>query len=203
MKKTVFILSILLIIACKKEPVTDIPHLKTKGNAKQLIVEGKPYLVLGGELGNSSASDMKYMQDIWPKMVDMHVNAALIREGYQPGQYPSAGPLPHLMDIWRAGAPSVDFLSPDIYFPNIEHWCDLYHRNGNPLFIPEAKREMPAGVKAFYAIGQHDGIGFSPFSIESTDDAKNDEIGKCGNYVKQHQTLSNNYQTGSTATTTK
>ena len=43
----------------------------------------------------------------------MYVNAALIRPGYQPGQYPSAGPLPHLMDVWRAGAPQIDFLSPD------------------------------------------------------------------------------------------
>jgi len=42
----------------------------------------------------------------------MFVNAALIRPGYQPGQYPSAGPLPHLMDLWRAGAPTIDFLSP-------------------------------------------------------------------------------------------
>src|SRR5262249_31410848 len=33
----------------------------------------------------------------------MYVNAALIRPGYQPGQYPAGGPLPHLMDIWRAG----------------------------------------------------------------------------------------------------
>jgi beta-galactosidase GanA len=36
--------------------------------------------------------------------VPMYVNAALIRPGYQPGQYPSAGPLPHLIDVWRAGA---------------------------------------------------------------------------------------------------
>ena len=34
----------------------------------------------------------------------MFVNAALIRPGYQPGQYPSAGPLPHLIDVWRAGS---------------------------------------------------------------------------------------------------
>jgi hypothetical protein len=44
----------------------------------------------------------------------MFVNAALIRPNYKPGQYPSAGPLPHLFDIWRAAAPQVDFLSPDI-----------------------------------------------------------------------------------------
>ena len=68
----------------------------------------------------------------------MFVNAALIRPNYKPGQYPSAGPLPHLIDIWRAAAPAIDFLSPDIYFPNFSEWCQKYHRPGNPLFIPEA-----------------------------------------------------------------
>ena len=96
----------------------------------------------------------------------MYANAALIRPGYMPGQYPSAGPLPHLMDIWRAGAPQIDFLSPDIYFPNFAEWCRKYQRSGNPLFIPEAL-SAPSAVNALYAIGQHDAIGFSPFSVDS------------------------------------
>jgi len=93
----------------------------------------------------------------------MYVNAALIRANFKPGQYPSAGPLPHLMDLWRAGAPQIDFLSPDIYFPNFAEWCEKYHRSGNPLFVPEAR---PDAVNAFYAIGQYDALGFSPFGIE-------------------------------------
>src|ERR1044072_3527567 len=99
----------------------------------------------------------------------MFVNAALIRPGYQPGQYPSAGPLPHLIDIWRAGAPQIDFLSPDIYFPNFAEWCRKYQQSGNPLFIPEAAPNALSGVNALYAIGQHDAMGFCPFSIESVD----------------------------------
>src|SRR4030042_82947 len=63
----------------------------------------------------------------------MFVNAALIRPNYQPGQYPSAGPLPHIMDIWRAGGPMIDFFSPDIYFPDFAEWCQKYHRSGNPF----------------------------------------------------------------------
>jgi beta-galactosidase GanA len=93
----------------------------------------------------------------------MYVNAALVRPNYKPGQYPSAGPLPHLMDIWRAGAPQIDFLSPDIYFPNFSEWCEKYHRSGNPLFIPET---LPDPANLFYAIGQHDAMGVSPFGIE-------------------------------------
>ena len=97
----------------------------------------------------------------------MYVNAALIREGYLPGQYPSGGPLPHIMDIWKAGAPSIDFLSPDIYFANFAEWSGRYRRKDNPLFIPEARLTHQSAADAFYAIGQFDAIGFSPFSIES------------------------------------
>ncbi len=97
----------------------------------------------------------------------LFVNAALIRPGALPGQYPSGGPLPHLFDVWRAAAPSVDFLSPDIYFQGFAEWCRRYARAGNPLFIPEALRSSEAPVNAFYAVAQHDAIGFSPFAIES------------------------------------
>lgn len=106
----------------------------------------------------------------------MFVNAALIRPGHQPGQYPSAGPLPHLMDVWRVGAPTIDFLSPDIYFQNFAEWARRYHRSGNPLFIPEAMPGPFDSVNALYAIGQHDAIGFSPFSIESLDAETNSAL---------------------------
>lgn len=97
----------------------------------------------------------------------MFVNAALIRPGYQPGQYSSAGPLPHLLDVWRAGAPAIDFIAPDIYFPTFVEWTRRCVRGGNPLFIPEALRGPDAAVNALYAFAEHDALGFSPFAIES------------------------------------
>jgi hypothetical protein len=100
----------------------------------------------------------------------MFVNAALIRPGHQPGQYPSAGPLPHLADIWRAAAPSIDFLAPDIYFQNFTEWVRRYDRPGNALFVPEAMRSADASVNALYALGAHGAMGFSPFGIESIPD---------------------------------
>ncbi|MCB0853340.1 MAG: beta-galactosidase, partial [Bacteroidetes bacterium] len=63
----------------------------------------------------------------------MFVNAALNRPNTPPGKYPSAGPLPHIMDVWKAGAPDIDFLSPDFYNPDFQHWCDLYTRQNDPL----------------------------------------------------------------------
>jgi beta-galactosidase GanA len=100
----------------------------------------------------------------------MYVNAALIRPGHQPGQYPSAGPLPHLMDVWRAAAPQIDFLSPDIYFQNFAEWARKYRQSGNPLFVPEAAPGPASAVNALYAFGELDAIGFSPFAIESVEE---------------------------------
>ncbi|PHY17205.1 hypothetical protein CSW59_19420 [Caulobacter sp. BP25] len=98
----------------------------------------------------------------------MYVNAALPRPGAAPGGYPSAGPLPHLIDLWRAAAPSLDMLSPDIYYPDFMKWVPPYDRADQPLFIPEADQagKTPAPGNAFWAFGEHDAIGFSPFSIE-------------------------------------
>lgn len=93
----------------------------------------------------------------------MYVNTALNHLKARPGQYPSGGPLPYLMDVWRAGAPHLDFLSPDIYFPDFENWCERYHRSGNPLFIPEMR---PIAANLLYALGQFDAMGVSPFGIE-------------------------------------
>jgi hypothetical protein len=115
----------------------------------------------------------------------MYVNAALNRPGKKPGEYPSAGPLPHLMDIWKAAAPFIDFLSPDFYNPDFKHWSDLYSRASNPLFIPEHRFESGIDAKALYAIGHYKAIGFSPFSIESTTKPKEEAIGKAYNIIQQ------------------
>src|SRR5690606_18189871 len=118
--------------------------------------------------------------EIYP--LPMFVNAALIRPGKIPGEYPSAGPLPHLMDIWKAAAPSIDMLSPDFYTPDFEYWNDLYVRQNNPLFIPEHRFDNTVGAKALFAIGHYEAIGFSPFSIE---DNINMELAGAYDLIKQ------------------
>ena len=96
----------------------------------------------------------------------MYTNAALIRPNYQPGQYNSGGPLPHSMDIYRAGAPHLDFLSPDIYFDNYAYWAGQYKREGNPVFVPEARGGLEGAANALYTFGELNGLGFSPFAID-------------------------------------
>lgn len=119
----------------------------------------------------------------------MFVNAALIRPGHQPGQYPSAGPLPHLIDVWRAGAPSIDFLAPDIYFTAFSEWARRYTRSGNPLFIPEAMRSREASVNGLYAFGALDAMGFSPFGIESISEPAAKDLAASFDLVAQLEPL--------------
>lgn len=115
----------------------------------------------------------------------MFVNAALNRPGRKPGEYPSAGPLPHLMDVWKAAGKSIDFLTPDFYNPRFKHWNDLYTRQGNPLFVPEHRFDNTVAGKAVYAIGHYEAMGFSPFSIESTDNPENEGLGKMYGIIEQ------------------
>lgn len=97
----------------------------------------------------------------------MFVNAWLSNPESTPGDWPSGGPLPHVMDIWLAGAARIDMLTPDIYQPNFAAWCQKYTQRGNPLFIPEMRRDTDGAHNVFYAIGQHDAIGTSPFAVDS------------------------------------
>jgi len=54
-----------------------LPHLRRQGTATQLVVDGAPFLVLGGELGNSSASSLEYLRPFWPKLRALHLNTVL------------------------------------------------------------------------------------------------------------------------------
>jgi hypothetical protein len=80
------------------------------------------------------------------------------------------------MDVWRAGAPAIDFLAPDIYFQNFAEWVRKYDRSGNAVFIPEALPGPIDSVNAMYAIGQHNAIGFSPFAIDTLDEETTNKV---------------------------
>ncbi len=84
-----------------------------------------------------------------------------------PGDYPSGGPEPLVIDIWKAGAPSIDINAPDIYRPNFAEWVGRFHRDNNPLFVPESRGDAGGAANAFFAIGQHASIGYSPFGIDN------------------------------------
>ena len=63
--------------AAQTKPAASPPLLQQQGTATQLIVDGKPFLVLGAELNNSSASSLDYMKPLWPKLAATHLNTVL------------------------------------------------------------------------------------------------------------------------------
>lgn len=124
----------------------------------------------------------------------LYVNAAMNSRGRRPGEYPSAGPLAHLIDFWHEGAPSIDLLAPDIYDTGFKSWCAQYAmplrpQDGgkikNRLFIPESRCCENSGVRALYAFGEHQALGFSPFAIDQASPKETESVTKAYGLLRQ------------------
>ena len=124
----------------------------------------------------------------------LYVNAAMNSRGRRPGEYPSAGPLAHLIDFWHEGAPSIDLLAPDIYDIGFKSWCAQYamplrpQEGGqvkNRLFIPESRCCENSGVRALYAFGEHQALGFSPFAIDQASLKETESVTKAYSLLRQ------------------
>lgn len=155
------------------------PYMKEKWSANGMKTEGTWSEIFGNDIYADEIFMAWHYAGYVERMaqaargiydVPLYVNAAMNSRGRKPGEYPSAGPLAHLKDIWHAAAPSVDFLSPDLYDNGFKDWVAQYDLDDNPLFIPETKHMQNNGVRAFYVFGEHDAIGISPFAIEDGSD---------------------------------
>lgn len=102
----------------------------------------------------------------------LYANAAL-RDPLNPGRpprYESGGPTDNVIAIWKAAAPALDFLAPDIYMSDSARYLkvlELYDRPDNPLFVPE-NGNSAGYARYFFAALAHRAIGFSPFGIDYT-----------------------------------
>ena len=84
----VFTLLLALMMACNNaNPSSDsdivnrsstVPAIKTTNGVKQLYVNNKPYLIIGAELLNSSASSIVHMSDIWKRTKALNVNTVYL-----------------------------------------------------------------------------------------------------------------------------
>ena len=97
----------------------------------------------------------------------MYVNAWLIEPHTErPGRYPSGGPTDHVLDIWKAAAPHVDLIAPDIYYPKFYDCAVPYDRPDNPLFVPEVNFMPFFGAHAFMTFATFNGLAFAPYAVD-------------------------------------
>jgi hypothetical protein len=102
----------------------------------------------------------------------LYANAALrdpIKPG-APGSYESGGPTDNVIPIYKVAAPALDIVAPDIYLNEPAQYLkvlELYHRDDNPLFIPETSGGANVARFFFSALGLQT-IGFSPFGLDYT-----------------------------------
>ncbi|WP_425493928.1 DUF5597 domain-containing protein [Lysobacter gummosus] len=102
----------------------------------------------------------------------MYVNAAL-RDPFTPGlpgQYESGGPTDNVLDVYKAAAPNIDLLAPDIYMREYDKYItvlDRYSRSDNALLVAETGNDVPFARYFFAALGRQ-AIGWSPFGIDYT-----------------------------------
>lgn len=86
---------IMSLVAAAVAAPAGMPALRRQGNATQLLVDGKPFLILGGELGNSTASSAESLAAAWPKIAALHANTVLAPvywELIEPAGGPSTSP---------------------------------------------------------------------------------------------------------------
>lgn len=88
--------------------------------------------------------------------------------------YPSGGPTINMFPVWKAMAPSLDLLAPDIYVPNSERYRSVmrdFHQPNNPLLIPESLGFEPfpgaSGYARYPYFALGDGaVGFANFGLD-------------------------------------
>jgi hypothetical protein len=109
----------------------------------------------------------------------LYVNAALRDPLTNPkaSTYESGGATDNVIPIWKAAAPAIDLLAPDIYLSGsatILKVIELYNRPDNALFVPETGSNAEY-AKFLYTILAQGGIGFSPFGIDDNGQHATDE----------------------------
>jgi hypothetical protein len=83
-------------------------------------------------------------------------------------QYPSGGAVQPWVGLWRALAPAIDAIAPDIYGDDPGFVRDVlaaYHRPDNPLLVPEIAKPDSFAKYDFQALGEG-AIGMAPFGVD-------------------------------------
>ena len=150
-----------------------VPHLEKRGAATHLIVNGQPYLILGGELLNSSTSNAAYMNPIWAKLTAMHLNTALAAVSWELME-PEEGKFDfslvdsmlkgardnnlHLVLLWfGTWKNGLSHYAPAWVKQDFKRFPRMHIRDNKPVesITPLSEAAMNADAKAFAALMKH------------------------------------------------
>ncbi|HTY50888.1 MAG TPA: DUF5597 domain-containing protein [Steroidobacteraceae bacterium] len=101
------------LLAGRQGLALEPPQVRQVDGVAQLIVHGRPFLVLGGELGNSSAGTAAQADSVLPRLAGMHFNTVL---------------MPVAWDEIEPQEGHLDFSVPD-------HWLDVARRQHLHLIL--------------------------------------------------------------------
>lgn len=92
--------------------------------------------------------------------------------GRVPGTYPSGGPVPQMLQLYREQLRHLDFVAPDIYAESARDFSRIasqYAEGAHPLYIAEHSSSLSGRAErnAFYALAKAGAIGFDPWAIDS------------------------------------
>ena len=112
--------------------------------------------------------NIPYYCNVW---LAYPVNELPERQVGNPGiGWPSGGPTQSMLPLWKALAPSIDVIGPDMYSDDRAFFTsilDTYARPDNALWIPETGNGDSYAPYLYLALGKG-AIGFSPFGIDHT-----------------------------------
>jgi hypothetical protein len=78
---TLFRFCLLIFAGCSlamaQNSAAPLPEIRQNGAVKQLFVDGKPFIMLSGELHNSTASSVEYLRPVLKNLAAMHLNTVI------------------------------------------------------------------------------------------------------------------------------
>lgn len=147
--------------------VSTMPHLAYNNGIYQLMVNDEPYLILGGELMNSSGFDLDYMENAWGKVAELNVNTVFIPISWQQfepeeGKFDSSYLETHILNArkhnlklvilwfgsWKNG---VSTYAPEWVLSNTERFPRVLDKNGKAKNVLSifSEETILADAKAF------------------------------------------------------
>lgn len=154
----------------KSQVLNQLPHDSTHGSWEEVFGKNSDEYFHAWSIASYIGKVAVAGKKEYP--LPMYVNAALRDPLSNPraNTYESGGATDNVLAIYKAAAPAIDVLAPDIYLSGnkkVLKVLDLYGRKDNPLFVPETI-SSPVHAKYLYEVIARGGIGFSPFGIDDS-----------------------------------